>query len=369
MIATARREVRVDVRWVVAGAWLLAAAAELTGRGSLFNHDTLIHGGLPRPAALALFLVAWQFMVAAMMLPSALPLIRLFDRASASQPRARAARVAFVASYVLVWTAFGAGAFLFDTVVHATVDASPWLLAHAYLIAGGTLIVAGLFQFSPLKEACLRQCRNPGAFLIRHYRRGVDRAFMTGLWHGVFCLGCCWALMLVAFAMGMANLVWMAALTAADDAREAGPERRPAGAAGRRLDGRRRGRDRRSAALRFGVAPVRWGALNEHRSADIELTVLGADGTPLRRHGRRRRPGRPRVPVRLHRLPGDRARGRRARRGAASRHGAAPRATGSSSSTRRRCRSTGAGSSPSAAIPTRSDSAPPPAGSSTEASR
>jgi len=86
MIATARREVRVDVRWVVAGAWLLAAAAELTGRGSLFNHDTLIHGGLPRPAALALFLVAWQFMVAAMMLPSALPLIRLFDRASASRP-------------------------------------------------------------------------------------------------------------------------------------------------------------------------------------------------------------------------------------------------------------------------------------------
>ena len=110
MIATACREVRLDVRWVVAGAWLLAAAAELTGRGSLFNHDTLIHGGLPRPAALALFLVAWQFMVAAMMLPSALPLIRLFDRASAAQPRARAARIAFVASYVLVWTAFGAGA-------------------------------------------------------------------------------------------------------------------------------------------------------------------------------------------------------------------------------------------------------------------
>jgi predicted metal-binding membrane protein len=160
MIGTARREVRVDVRWVVAGAWLLAAAAELTGRGSLFNHETLIHAGLPA-GRLALFLVAWQFMIAAMMLPSALPLIRLFDRASASQPRARAARVAFVASYVLVWTAFGAGAFLFDTVVHATVDASPWLLAHAYLIAGGTLIVAGLFQFSPLKEACLRQCRNP----------------------------------------------------------------------------------------------------------------------------------------------------------------------------------------------------------------
>jgi len=153
-------------------------------------------------------------MVAAMMLPSALPLIRLFDRVSAAQPRARSARIAFVASYVLVWTGFGGAAFLFDTVVHATVDGSPWLLAHASVIAGGTLVAAGLFQFSPLKEACLRQCRNPGAFLLRYYRRGVGRAFVTGAWHGVFCLGCCWALMLVAFAMGMANLVWMAVLTA-----------------------------------------------------------------------------------------------------------------------------------------------------------
>ncbi len=213
MTAIARREARLDVRWIVGAAWALAAAAEVTGRGSLLNHDQLIHGGLPRPVALVLFLVAWQFMVAAMMLPSALPLIRLFDRASATQPRARAAQTAFVASYVLVWTAFGAAAFLFDTIVHATVDGSPWLLAHGYLIGGGTLIVAGLFQFSPLKEACLRQCRNPGAFLLRYYRRGVGRAFVTGAWHGVFCLGCCWALMLVAFGLGMANLVWMAGLT------------------------------------------------------------------------------------------------------------------------------------------------------------
>jgi len=208
-----RRVRRVDVRWVVGAAWLLAAAAESTGRGSFLNHDQLIHGGLPRPVALVVFLVAWQVMVAAMMLPSALPLIRLFERASVAQPRARAARVAFVASYILVWTAFGGAAFLFDTVVHATVDASPWLLAHGSAIAGAALIVAGVFQFSPLKEACLRQCRNPGAFLLRYYRRGVGRAFGTGLWHGIFCLGCCWALMLVAFALGMANLVWMAALT------------------------------------------------------------------------------------------------------------------------------------------------------------
>jgi hypothetical protein len=100
--ARPRPIVRFEHRWDVGGAWLLAVAAELTGRGSLVNHDQLIHGGLPRPVALVLFLIAWQAMVAAMMLPSALPLIRLFDRASAAQPRVRPGRV--VASYVLVWT-------------------------------------------------------------------------------------------------------------------------------------------------------------------------------------------------------------------------------------------------------------------------
>jgi predicted metal-binding membrane protein len=208
-----RPAVPLDTRWVVGGAWLLAVVAQLTGRAGLANHDQLIEGGMPRLVAFLVFVIAWQAMVVAMMLPSALPLIRLFGRVSVAQPRARAARLAFVASYMVVWTGFGAAAFLFDAVVHATVDGSPWLLAHASVIAGGSLVVAGLFQLSPLKQACLRQCRNPGAFLVRYYRRGVGRAFVTGAWHGVFCLGCCWALMLVAFALGMANLVWMAALT------------------------------------------------------------------------------------------------------------------------------------------------------------
>lgn len=213
MIAVGRREARFDIRWVIGLAWVLAVAAELTGRGHLLHHDQLIEGGLPRPAAFLLFLVAWQLMIAAMMLPSAVPMIQLFNRASAAQPEAGLARGAFLGSYVLIWTLFGAAAFVFDTLVHATVDASPWLQAHAYLISAGTLVVAGAFQFSSLKEACLRQCRNPGAFVLRYYRRGVGRAFLTGLRHGAFCLGCCWALMLVAFGAGVANLIWMAALT------------------------------------------------------------------------------------------------------------------------------------------------------------
>ncbi|HZK52255.1 MAG TPA: DUF2182 domain-containing protein, partial [Actinomycetota bacterium] len=76
------------------------------------------------------------------------------------------------------------------------------------------LALAGLFQFSNLKDRCLRECRHPGPFLLRHYRRGPGAAVELGLRHGLFCLGCCWALMLLMFAVGVANLTWMAVLTA-----------------------------------------------------------------------------------------------------------------------------------------------------------
>ncbi len=153
-------------------------------------------------------------MIAAMMLPSSLPLVRLYREASARQPRARAAMAAFLGGYALVWSAFGVQAFLFDTAVHHTVDRWPWLHDHSWIIASGTLALAGAFQFSSLKDACLRSCRHPGAYLMSHYRRGVGGGLRLGLGHGLFCLGCCWALMLVMFAAGVASLVWMGALTA-----------------------------------------------------------------------------------------------------------------------------------------------------------
>jgi predicted metal-binding membrane protein len=97
--------------------------------------------------------------------------------------------------------------------VHATVDAWPWLARHDWLIGANLLIVAGAFQFTPLKYACLDRCRAPGAFLLRHYRRGARNALAIGARHGAHCVGCCWALMLVMFAAGVASLVWMALLT------------------------------------------------------------------------------------------------------------------------------------------------------------
>jgi predicted metal-binding membrane protein len=198
----------------IAVAWALAIAAEATGHSAQLHHGALIEHGPPLPAALALFVIAWQVMVGAMMLPSSLPMVRMFAVTSSGQPEPGKAMAGFLAGYGVVWTAFGALAFCGDLGIHDLVDSSPWLAAHPWLIAGTTLTIAGAFQFTALKDRCLTRCRHPGGFLVRHYRRGAGGGFRLGGIHGAFCVGCCWALMLVMFGAGVANLWWMAALTA-----------------------------------------------------------------------------------------------------------------------------------------------------------
>ena len=211
--ATAHR-LPVAVPVAIAAAWAVAVIAQASGKAALLHHDALIEGQLPLWVALGLFLLAWQVMIAAMMLPSTLPMIRLFAATSTSQESSGETQAAFLAGYLVVWTVFGALAFVGDMGLHHLVDATPWLAARPWLIAGSALSLAGAFQFSGVKDRCLSQCRHPGAYLLAHYRRGVGPAFRLGRGHGLFCLGCCWALMLLMFAAGVANLWWMAALTA-----------------------------------------------------------------------------------------------------------------------------------------------------------
>jgi predicted metal-binding membrane protein len=198
----------------VVAAWVVAIAAQATGSAELLHHDALADGGPPLPVALVVFVAAWQLMILAMMVPSSLPLIRLFRATAARQPDPARANAALLAGYAAVWTSFGVVAFLGDVALHRIVERSVWLESNPQLISGAVLVLAGVFQFSDLKDRCLRECRHPGPFLLQHYGRGAAAAFRLGRKHGVFCLGCCWALMLVGFAVGVANLWWMAALTA-----------------------------------------------------------------------------------------------------------------------------------------------------------
>lgn len=198
----------------IAVAWCIAIAAQFSGSAALLHHDALIERGPAPPLAVIFFLLAWLVMIAAMMLPSTLPLMGMFAMASARQPHPGVNVAAFVAGYVLVWCAYGVAAFSGDVVLHRIVDRVSWLGAHPWVIAGSILALAGAFQFTPLKDACLRACRLPSNFLLRYYRRGPRAALEMGYRHGLYCAGCCWALMLVGFAAGFASLWWMAALTA-----------------------------------------------------------------------------------------------------------------------------------------------------------
>jgi predicted metal-binding membrane protein len=194
--------------------WAIIVAAQVIGAAEIVHHDGLIGAGLPLSMALILFALSWQTMVVAMMLPTSLPMIRLFRMTSGSQPAQGRVLTAFLSGYALVWMGFGFAALGGDMLLHRFEESSGWLSARPWLLPASALALAGLFQFTKLKDRCLSECRHPGPFLMRHYRRGPGAALELGVRHGLFCLGCCWALMLLMFAVGVANLTWMAVLTA-----------------------------------------------------------------------------------------------------------------------------------------------------------
>ncbi len=214
LVATRAGGVPLVVLAAVGVAWAVSIAAMASGVGAHVHHDALLADGAPPLLGVLAYLAAWQLMIAAMMLPSSLPLAGMFATATAALPERRRVLAAFLGAYALVWSAFGALAFAGDAGLHALVNANGWLAERDWAIGPSALLLAGAFQFSSLKDACLRACRHPASFMHRHYRRGAGGAFALGLRHGAFCVGCCWALMLVMFAAGVASLVWMALLTA-----------------------------------------------------------------------------------------------------------------------------------------------------------
>jgi predicted metal-binding membrane protein len=165
--------------------------------------------------AAALFFM-WSEMMIAMMLPSAAPMILTFasvNRGRRAQQRPFAPVSAFVSGYLIVWILFSAAATALQWILHSASLLSPAMASSSPRLAGALLIAAGLFQFTPWKTACLTQCANPLALILAHWREGVRGALVLGLRHGAFCLGCCWALMLLLFVLGVMNVTWIAALT------------------------------------------------------------------------------------------------------------------------------------------------------------
>lgn len=170
----------------------------------------------PLPIEAALFSLGWMVMIVAMMLPSSIPLVITFGALVRRRREPGLLVVLLLLGYLVIWTGFGLGAWILDRGIHAGVDAIPWLAEHPQLILGSTLLVAGLWQFSPIRDRCLDECRSPLGFVANRWRGTAERreALAMGIAHGAFCVGCCWSLMLVMFGVGLGSVVAMLALGA-----------------------------------------------------------------------------------------------------------------------------------------------------------
>jgi predicted metal-binding membrane protein len=168
----------------------------------------------PLPLEASLFVVGWVLMIVAMMLPSSVPLVMTFGALVGRRPRPGRLVGLLLLGYLAVWGAFGLAAWVADRGIHAAVEALPWLAEHPQLIMGTTLLAAGLWQFSPLRERCLEACRSPLGFVVNRWRgtSPLRESFAMGVAHGAFCVGCCWSLMLVMFGIGLGSLPLMLVL-------------------------------------------------------------------------------------------------------------------------------------------------------------
>jgi predicted metal-binding membrane protein len=163
------------------------------------------------------YLGVWSTMMAAMMLPSVAPMVLLFDRVSTERARRTkqyAPTWVFVASYLALWTLYGLAAYaLYRSVRALDLDFLVWSRGGPYVV-GALLVFAGLYELTPLKNACLRHCRSPMHFVLGGWRDGIRGAIRMGFEHGTYCVGCCWGLILVLFALGTMSILWMAVVAA-----------------------------------------------------------------------------------------------------------------------------------------------------------
>jgi predicted metal-binding membrane protein len=201
---------------ILASLLLLAAAAWAVLAWQRAMMDPTMSMGPTMGLAAPLFLAIWIVMMVAMMFPTAAPMVLMFARVHASRRQRGQAFVptwVFVGAYLVVWTLFGVLAYAGALGVETLARQAMWLMENGARLGGAVLVVAGLYQLSPLKHRCLTTCRSPLQFLLSSWRTGYGGAFRMGLEHGAYCLGCCWLLFVILFPLGVMNVAAMAALT------------------------------------------------------------------------------------------------------------------------------------------------------------
>jgi predicted metal-binding membrane protein len=202
----------IAMTWLALWLWSLSPYARFLDHELLGELDFTLSGEYL--TLLLIFVAGWTLMLVAMMLPTSLPLITLYRRLTRQRPDRLLLLVLLICGYLGVWMLFGALAHVGDLFVHETVERSAWLESNAWVIGAGTIMLAGIYQFTSLKYRCLEKCRSPLSFITEHWTGRSERsqALRLGMHHGLFCVGCCWSLMLLMFVVGVGNLGWMLAL-------------------------------------------------------------------------------------------------------------------------------------------------------------
>ena len=215
------KALRRDRVLVVSGLLLVVVlcwAYLLTGAGMMQEMGDMLMPMSSGPWTLGravLIVVMCAVMMAAMMLPSAAPMILLYAaiaRRGSMQGGKASASASFASGYTAVWAAFSLAAAALQYGMEKAALLSPMMKTTSLALAGMVLIAAGLYQWTPLKQACLRHCRSPLDFITSHWRPGRAGAFLMGLRHGAYCVGCCWLLMLLLFVGGVMNFAWISGL-------------------------------------------------------------------------------------------------------------------------------------------------------------
>jgi predicted metal-binding membrane protein len=195
----------IALSWV----WLLVGAGLGMEEMDMGGGQMMIMAAPWTASYAALVLIMWVVMMAAMMLPAATPTILLVDSLARQRAKGSQTTALFAMGYVVVWAGFSVLATALQWGLVRVALLGDDMASASPVLVGVLLIAAGIYQWTPLKQACLNHCRAPFDFLTRHWGRGPFRA---GVHHGLFCLGCCWMLMVLLFAFGLMNLLWIAAL-------------------------------------------------------------------------------------------------------------------------------------------------------------
>ena len=211
----------VVASWAVLWLWSVSPYGRYLDHGGWGDAGALAalcraipQGDIVVPAVL--HAAAWVLMIAAMMLPTTFPLLAMFRRITGTRPDAGRLLALVILGFFAAWLAFGVAAHLADALLRWAAARYAWFVANGWRVGAAALAAAGLFQWSALKYRCLEECRTPFGFIgARWHGRSPSReAFRIGVDHGVFCVGCCWALMLMMFVVGVGSIGWMLGLAA-----------------------------------------------------------------------------------------------------------------------------------------------------------